>query len=52
MTMVRGVLRTKARLGLGSDVVSLEVSYWVVLMVQHLMKMIFFDYLIIAFDLF
>lgn len=36
MTMVRGVLRTKARLGLGSDVVSLEVSYWVVLMVQHL----------------
>lgn len=36
MTMVRGVLRTKARLGLGSDVVSLGVSYWVVLMVQHL----------------
>lgn len=38
MTMVRGILRTKAGLGLRSDVVSLGVSYWVVLMVQHLMK--------------
>lgn len=36
MTMVRGVLRTKAGFGLGSDVVSLGITYRVVLMIQHL----------------
>jgi len=36
MTMVRRVLRTKTWLGFWSDVVSLWVPYWVVLMVQHL----------------